>query len=95
MGDVADDQESEWEGEGVGEVVEAGADALVEQVAEHEEVWGEEEDGEEEPTRVEMMVGVEGEGEEGGFFEFQEEGGAGEHGWFIRDLLGDGSLWSR
>ena len=78
----------------MGEVVGRGTDAGVEEVAEHEEVGSEEEDGEEEPTVVEVLVGEEGEEEEGGFFKFQEEGGAGQHGVFIRDWSGDGSLRS-
>ena len=78
--DVAGEQEDEREGEGVGEVVDGGADAGVDEVAEHEEVGREEEDGEEEPAAVEVLVGEEGEGEEDGFFDAEEEGGAGQHG---------------
>lgn len=92
MLEVAEEEEGEWEREGVSEVVGCGADAGVEEVAEHEEVGSKEEDGEEEPARVEELVGVEGGEEEGGFFKFQEEGGAGEHGLFIRGLAGDGSI---
>jgi hypothetical protein len=33
---------------------------------------------------VEVLVGEEGEGEEGGFFYAEEEGGPCEHDWFIR-----------
>lgn len=70
----------------MGEVVEGRAGALAVEVAEHEEVGGEEEDGEEEPACVEMMVGEEGEGEEGGFFDAEKSGWPGEHGLVIRVL---------
>ena len=43
---------------------------------------------------MEVLVGEEGEDEEGGFFNAEEDGGAGEHERFIRDWLGDGSLCS-
>ena len=83
--EVACEQEGEWEGEGVGEVVGCRAQANVDEVAEHEEIGREEEDREEEPAEVEMLVGVKSEGEEGGFFEAEEDGGAGEHGLVIWD----------
>jgi hypothetical protein len=78
---VADEEESEREreSEGVGEVVDCGADAGVGQVAEHEEVGCEEEDCEEEPAVVEVLVGEEGGEEESGFFDAEEVGGAAEH----------------
>jgi hypothetical protein len=82
---VADEEESEREGEGVGEVVDCGAEADVGEIAEHEEVRGEEEDCEEEPAVVEALVGEEGEQEEDGFFGAEEGGGAGQHVRFIRD----------
>ena len=49
------------------------------EVAEHEEIRREEEDCEEKPAVVEVVVGVEGCGEEGGFFEAQEDWRSGEH----------------
>ena len=55
-----------------------GTDAGVEEVAEHEEVGCEEEECEEKPAVVEVLVGEEGE-EESGFFDAEEGGGAGEH----------------
>lgn len=70
------------------QVVGGGADARVDEVAEHEEIGGEEEDGEEEPACVEVLVGEEGEEEEGGFFEVEEDRWAGQHELFIRDWLG-------
>lgn len=70
----------------MGKVVGCGADVWGDEVADHEEVRREEEDGEEDPVPVEVVVGVEGEGEEGGFFDSEEEGGAGEHELFIRVL---------
>ena len=59
------------------EIVECGADAGVEKIAEHEEVGGEEEECEEEPAVVEVLVGEEGGEEEDGFFCAEQEGGAG------------------
>ena len=70
------------------EVVDGGAGADVHEIAEHEEVRGEEEEGEEEPACVEMLVGEKSGEEEGGFFDAEEGGGAGEHRWFIRDFGG-------
>jgi hypothetical protein len=86
MLDVAGEEESEGKSQGVGEVVGGRSDTWVDEVAEHEEVGREEEDGEEEPACVEMPVGEEGEDEEGGFFDAEEDGGAGEHEMFIRVL---------
>lgn len=79
MLDVAGQQEGEWEGQGVGEVIDCGAEPGVDEVAEHEEVGGEEEECEEEPACVEVLVGEEGEDEEGSFFDVEEDRGAGEH----------------
>lgn len=62
------------------EVVGCGSGAWVDEVAEHEEIGGEEEDGEEQPTVVEVLVGEEGEDDKGGFFEVEEDVGPGEHG---------------
>ena len=76
----------------MGEIVGGGSGAGVEEVTEHEEVGGEEEDGEEEPAVVEVLVGEEGEDEEGRLLGVEEGGGAGEHGSFIRVFGGDGSL---
>jgi hypothetical protein len=59
--DVAGQEKCEREGEGVGEVVEGGAGADVEEIAEHEEVGREEEDCEEQPAVVEVLIGEEGE----------------------------------
>ena len=44
---------------------------------------------------MEMLIGVEGEGEEGGFFYAEEGGRAGEHGLVIRGLGEMGSLGGR
>jgi hypothetical protein len=85
---VTGEEEGQREGQGVDEVVGRGAEAWVDEVGEHEEVGGEEEDCEEEPTVVEVLVGEDGEGEEEGFFDVQEDGGAGEHDLVIRDWLG-------
>jgi len=82
--EVADEEEGEREGEGVGEVVDCGAEVDVDEVAEHEEVGCEEEDCEEKPAVVEVLVGEEDDGEEDGFFAAEEEGGAGQHERFIR-----------
>ena len=65
----------------MGEVVGYGADAGVDEVAEHEEVWSEEE----EPAVVKMLVGEDGEGEENGLFSAEKNGGAGQHELVIRD----------
>jgi hypothetical protein len=77
--EVAEEEEGEWEGEGVDEVVGRGPDAGVEEVAEHEEVGGEEEDGEEEPAVVEVLVKENGADKEAGFFNFEQESRAIEH----------------
>ena len=61
------------------EVVSCRSEANVGQVAEHEEVRSEEEEGEERPAVVEMLVGDDGEDEEGGFLDSQEDGWLGEH----------------
>jgi hypothetical protein len=70
------------------EVVSCCSKANVGQVSEHEEVGSEEEDGEERPAVVEMLVGEDGEDEEGGFLDSEEDGRLGEHRRFIRDHLG-------
>ena len=75
----------------MGEVVSCGADAGVDEVAEHEEVGSEEEEREEEPAVVEMLVGEDGEGEDDGFFGAEKDGGAGQHELVIRDWGGEGS----
>jgi hypothetical protein len=85
---VTGDQKGERKGKGVGEVVGCGADAGVDEVAEHEKVGSEEEEREEEPAVVEMLVGEDGEGEENGFFSAEKDGGAGEHELVIRDWGG-------
>ena len=59
----------------MGEVVGYRADAGVDEVAEHEEVWSEEE----EPAVVKMLVGEDGEGEDDCFFSSEKDGGAGQH----------------
>jgi hypothetical protein len=82
--DEAGEEEDEREGQGVSEVVGGGSNAGVEEVTEHEKVGGEEEDCEEEPARVEVLVGEEGEDEDEGFFGAEEDRRAGQHGLFIR-----------
>jgi hypothetical protein len=72
MGLKGDEKEKDGEEESVGEVVDGGSDAWVCEVAEHEEVWSEEEDGEEQPTEVEVLVEEDGGQEEGGFFYTEE-----------------------
>ena len=71
-------EESERDEERVAEVVQGGSDAGVEEIAEHEEVRREEEDGEEEPAEVQVSVEQDGCGEDGEFFDAEEDGGAGE-----------------
>ena len=61
------------------EVVSCGSKANVGQVAEHKEVGSEEEDGEERPAVVEMLVGDDGENEEGGLLDSEEDRWLGEH----------------
>jgi len=77
--DVARKQEEKREGDGVYEVVHGGAEADVGQEAEHGEVRGEEEDGEEEPAVVEVLVGEDGEDDESGFFKVEEDAWLREH----------------
>ena len=84
---VTDEQNGERKAERVDEVVEGSADADVDQVAEHGEVGGEEEDCEEEPAVVEMLVGEEGEKEKNGFFDVEEDGRSGQHSDYT-DLRG-------
>jgi hypothetical protein len=90
--EIADEEESEREVESVGEVVGCGAEADVGEIAEHEEVWCQEEDCEKEPAVVEVLVDEEGEEEEDGIFGAEEEGGAGQHERFIRDCGGTSIL---
>ncbi len=59
-------EDDERGGVGVGEVVEGGSYARIDEVAEHEEVGGEEEDGEEKPGEVEMGVEQQDSDEEDG-----------------------------
>jgi hypothetical protein len=92
--DIAGQEKNKGKSKGVGEVVGGGSDEWIDEVAEHGEVGSEEEDGEEKPAGVEVVVGEEGEEEESGFFDVEEGGGAGQHETFIRDWLGDGSLRS-
>ena len=65
------------------EVVECGAEARVREVADHEEVGREEEDGEQRPTVVQMMVGDDGTGQKESFFDAEQESGLGEHSRWI------------
>ena len=55
------------------QVVQGGAETRVGEVAEHEEIGGEEEDGEERPAKEERMVDREGDEQEGGVVELEEE----------------------
>ena len=87
MLDVADKEKGQRERESVGEVVNCGSDTGVDEVAEHEQVGGEEEDGEEKPAVVEVLVGEDGDEEEGEFFDVEEERGTGEHGG-LYEILG-------
>ena len=81
--EVADEKQCQREGEGVDQVVGCGSKADVDYVTEHEEVGSEGEDGREEPTVVEMLLGEDGEDEDGGFFNLQEAVRACEYRGFI------------
>jgi len=74
------------------EVVSCGSEANVCQVAEHEEVGSEKEEGEERPAVVEMLVGDDGEDEEGGFLDSEEDRRLGEHRRFYTRSFLDSSL---
>src|ERR1700722_9009287 len=94
MFDVAGQEKSKGKSKGVGEVVGGGSDEWIDEVAEHEEVGSEEEDGEEKPAGVEVVVSDEGEEEKSSFFDVEESGWADQHERFIRDWSGDGLLGS-
>jgi hypothetical protein len=75
-------------GVGMGDVVDSSACARAGEIAEHEEIRGEEEDCEEQPGEVQVRVGDQDCGEDEGVFELEEEGRTGEHDAFIRDEFG-------
>lgn len=79
----------------MGEVIDRCAEARADKVASHEEIWSEEEDGEEKPAVVQVLVEEEGDQEETGFFDAEQDGWAGQH---VRtsygiDRISGGSLW--
>ena len=59
--------------ESVSKVIESSADVYVRQVAKHEEVGCEEEDGEEEPIGVELVIDADAQEENDGAFEMEKE----------------------
>ena len=77
--EISCEQESQGKREGVDEIVERGSEARVQEVADHEEVWSEEEDGEEKPAIVQVLVSEDGEGQEDGLFDAEQGGWAGQH----------------
>ena len=66
-------------GVGVGDVVDSCTCARAGEIAEHEEIRGEEEDCEEQPGEVQVRVGDQNSGQDEGVFELEEEGRPGEH----------------
>jgi len=76
-------------GVGMGDVVDSRACARAGEIAEHEEIRGEEEDREEQPGEVQMRVGDQDSGEDEGVFELEEDRRAGEHDAFIRESSGE------
>jgi len=72
-GEEGDGEQDGGSYEGVREIIESSADAYVCQVAKHEEVGCEEEDGEEEPTGVELVIDEDAQEENDGAFEMEKE----------------------
>jgi hypothetical protein len=77
---IAGEQEDERKREGVDEIVKRGPEARVHEVAKHEEVGREKEDGEESPAVVQALIGEDGDGQEDGLFDTEQHGWAGEDG---------------
>ena len=44
----------------MGEIVDGGSDAWVCEIAEHEEIWSEEENSEEQPTEMKVLISEDG-----------------------------------
>ena len=59
---ITGEQESQGKCEGVDEIVEDGSEARVQEIADHEEVWSEKQDGEEKPAVVQVLIGDDGYG---------------------------------
>jgi len=76
---IGDCEQKKGHAVGVSEVVDGGASSWIDEVAEHKDVWCEEEDGEEEPAELEMVVEENDSDEEADVFELEKDGGAGEH----------------
>jgi hypothetical protein len=82
--EIACEEKGDGEPEGVSEVISCGAEARVDQVAGHEEIRSQEEDCEEQPAVVQVLVEEEDGGEKEGFFDAEKDGWAGQHVMFIR-----------
>jgi hypothetical protein len=78
---VAGEQESEGKREGVDEIVERSPEARVQEIASHEEVGREKEDGEESPAVVQALIGEDGDGQEDGLLDAEQDGWAGKDVW--------------
>jgi len=63
----------------VGEIVESGAEADVAEIAQQEQVGREEEDGEEKPTGVELVIEEDAQGENDCAFEVEQNPRVSEH----------------
>ena len=63
----------------VGGIVENGAETRVGEIAEHEDVRGEEQDGEKKPAGVGQVIKPGTESEDGGTFEMEKKSGSGKH----------------
>jgi hypothetical protein len=72
-GEVGDGEQDPRSEISVGKIIDSGADADVGEIAEHEEVWRQEEDGEEEPVRVQLVIEEDSYDEDCGAFEMEEE----------------------
>ena len=72
VGLEGDEKEKDGQEEVVGKVVGGCSDARVGEVAEHEEVWSEEEEGEEEPAEMVVLVEQDRGEQESGFFDAEE-----------------------
>ena len=78
-GEVGDGEQDGWSEVGVGKIIKGGTEVDVREIAEHEEVWREQEDGEEEPAGVELVVEENAQRENDCAFEMEEDSGFGEH----------------
>jgi hypothetical protein len=76
---ISGQEENQRADEEVAQVVNRGADAWTNQVAEHKQVWRKKEHCEEQPAEVKVDIDEDGGGEQGSFFDAEQQGRASEH----------------